>query len=323
MPHSTIGSQNGDLSSFDSSMLSQKVAMNNLESDSFIDYVKMKNNLDTVRKRLGRPLVYAEKVLFSHLDDPTQDLEREKSYLRLRPDRVASHDATAQTVFLQLMSAGLTETKIPMTVYSDHLITARVDGIEDLGAAWQENREVWDFLSSACAKFGVGLWKPGSGIFHQVLLENYAFPGGLVIGTDSHTPNAGGLAMCAIGVGGGDTVDVLAGVPWEVQQPKIFGVRLTGRLNGWAAPKGISVQKELSYLLTVSRHHSQARWLGDRQRRNGCHHGVLWSRSRDSIMHWHGNNLQHGSRNWCYDFNISIRRQHVRLPRGDEACRHC
>ncbi|KAK4500403.1 hypothetical protein PRZ48_008592 [Zasmidium cellare] len=241
MPHATAGLQNGGIS--------QRVHMNNLESDSFIDYAKMKSTLDVVRSRLQRPLLFAEKVLFSHLDDPTQELERGTSYLRLRPDRVASHDATAQTVFLQLMSAGLTDTKTPMTVYSDHLITARVEGIEDLGTAWGENREVWNFLSSACAKFGVGLWKPGSGIFHQVLLENYAFPGGLTIGTDSHTPNAGGLAMCAIGVGGGDTVDVLAGLPWEVKQPKIFGVRLTGRLNGWATPKDIILK--LAGLVTV------------------------------------------------------------------------
>lgn len=242
MPHATVELHNGNASQRRPASSAHRVRMNNLEADTFIDYAKMKSTLDVIRRRLQRPLLYAEKVLFSHLDDPTQDLERGRSYLRLRPDRVASHDATAQTVFLQLMSAGLTRTETPMTVYSDHLITARAEGIEDLATAWNENREVWDFLSSSCAKFGVGLWKPGSGIFHQVLLENYAFPGGLTIGTDSHTPNAGGLAMCAIGVGGGDTVDVLAGLPWEVKQPKIFGVRLTGRLNGWATPKGVTLK---------------------------------------------------------------------------------
>lgn len=247
MPHSTAGLYNDTVSHGKAFDLEQRVAMNNLESHSFIDYAKMKRTLEIVRSRLQRPLLYAEKVLFSHLDDPTQDLQRGKSYLRLRPDRVASHDATAQTVFLQLMSAGLTRTETPATVYSDHLITARTEGIEDLGTAWGENREVWNFLSSACAKFGVGLWKPGSGIFHQVLLENYAFPGGLTIGTDSHTPNAGGLAMCAIGVGGGDTVDVLAGLPWEVKAPRIFGIRLTGHLSGWATPKGASWHHSLPH----------------------------------------------------------------------------
>lgn len=241
MPHSIDphGSTSRELKTGnDAALLSQRVSMDNFESGNFIKYGQMKQTLDIVRSRLQRPLLYAEKVLFSHLDDPNQELERGKSYLRLRPDRVASHDATAQTVFLQLMSAGLTQIATPMTVYSDHLITARANGIEDLGTAWKENKEVWDFLNSACAKFGVGLWKPGSGIFHQVLLENYAFPGGLLIGTDSHTPNAGGLAMCAIGVGGGDTVDVLAGLPWELKAPKIIGVKLTGRLNGWVTPKG-------------------------------------------------------------------------------------
>lgn len=219
--------------------LTRKVEMNNLEHENFIDYAAMAKRLDVIRARLRRPLTYAEKLLFSHLSHPhLQELERGHSYLLLHPDRVASHDATAQTVLLQLMSAGLTTTASPMTVHSDHLITAKVDGIEDLGSAWEENREVWDFLRSACAKFNVGLWKPGSGILHQILLENYAFPGGLMLGTDSHTPNAGGLGMCAIGVGGGDLVDVLAGCPWELKAPRIIGIRLTGKLGGWAAPKG-------------------------------------------------------------------------------------
>lgn len=209
--------------------LAGKVQMNNLEHGNFIDYAAMAVRLDVVRARLRRPLTYAEKLLFSHLSRPhLQELERGRSYLQLNPDRVASHDATAQTVLLQLMSAGLTTTATPMTVHSDHLITEKVDGIEDLGSAWEENREVWDFLRSAS----------GSGILHQILLENYAFPGGLMLGTDSHTPNAGGLGMCAIGVGGGDVVDVLAGLPWELRAPQIIGIRLTGKLSGWAAPKG-------------------------------------------------------------------------------------
>lgn len=214
--------------------------MSNLEEGNFIDYSGRKQCLDVVRHRLRRALTYTEKLLYSHLDDPVnQPLERGKSYLMLRPDRVASHDATAQTVLLQLLSAKIATLARPMTVFSDHLIVAETTGIEDLGTAWKENKEVWDFLTSACAKFSVGLWKPGSGIFHQVVLENYAFPGGLLIGTDSHTPNTGGMAMCGVGVGGGDLIDVLSGLPWELKAPKIIGVRLTGCLGGWAAPKGM------------------------------------------------------------------------------------
>lgn len=233
-------------------LLSRRVAMNNLEPDSSIEYLAMKGRLDIVRERLDRPLTYIEKLLYSHLDDPvSQPLERGKSYLNLRPDRLASHDATAQTVLLQLMSANVKEIAKPMVVFSDHLIVAQTSGIEDLGTAWKENREVWDFLSSACAKFNIGLWKPGSGIFHQVLLENYAYPGGLLIGTDSHIPNAGGLGMCAIGVGGGDILDVLAGDTWELKAPKIIGVRLAGALNGWAAPKGWCTNRNRDCLFQV------------------------------------------------------------------------
>ena len=199
----------------------------------------MSENLDIVRGRLSRPLTYAEKILYSHLDDPHgQDIERGKSYLRMRPDRVACQDATAQMAILQFMSAGMPSVATPTTVHCDHLIEAQIGGEKDLARANDINREVYDFLSSATGKYNIGFWKPGSGIIHQIVLENYAFPGGLMIGTDSHTPNAGGLAMSAIGVGGADAVDVMAGLPWELKAPKIIGVKLTGQMSGWTAPKG-------------------------------------------------------------------------------------
>ena len=200
----------------------------------------MSENLDIVRSRLNRPLTLAEKILYSHLDDPRgQDIERGVSYLRLRPDRVACQDATAQMAILQFMSAGLPKVATPSTVHCDHLIEAQIGGERDLARAESTNKEVYDFLSSACAKYGLGFWRPGSGIIHQILLENYAFPGGLLIGTDSHTPNGGGLGMCAIGVGGADAVDVMAGLPWELKAPKVIGVKLTGEITGWTSAKGM------------------------------------------------------------------------------------
>lgn len=202
-------------------------------------YRKMSENLAVVRSRLNRPLTYAEKVLYSHLDDPHgQDIQRGISYLKLRPDRVACQDATAQMAILQFMSANLPAVATPTTVHCDHLIEALEGGDQDLARAQETNKEVYNFLSSSCAKYNIGFWKPGSGIIHQIVLENYAFPGGLMIGTDSHTPNAGGLGMCAVGVGGADAVDVMANLPWEVKAPKIIGVKLTGELSGWTAPKG-------------------------------------------------------------------------------------
>lgn len=199
----------------------------------------MSENLAIVRKRLQRPLTYAEKILYSHLDDPHgQEIERGVSYLRLRPDRVACQDATAQMAILQFMSAGMPSVANPASVHCDHLIEAQVGGVKDLERAKSINKEVYDFLSTACAKYNIGFWKPGSGIIHQILLENYAFPGGLLIGTDSHTPNGGGLGMCAIGVGGADAVDVMANLPWELKAPKIIGVKLSGQLSGWTSPKG-------------------------------------------------------------------------------------
>lgn len=224
--------------------------MTNWEKGNYINYKKMSENLNIVRSRLQRPLTYAEKVLYSHLDDPHgQDIERGTSYLKLRPDRVACQDATAQMAILQFMSAGMPSVQTPTTVHCDHLIEAQIGGDKDLARANEINKEVYDFLASATAKYNIGFWKPGSGIIHQIILENYAFPGGLMIGTDSHTPNAGGLAMAAIGVGGADAVDVMAGLPWELKAPKVIGVRLTGQMSGWTTPKDIILK--VAGLLTV------------------------------------------------------------------------
>ncbi|KAK4516970.1 Eukaryotic translation initiation factor 3 subunit D (eIF3d) [Mucor velutinosus] len=228
----------------------QKVAMSNLETDKFINYQRIEDNLAIVRKRLNRPLTLSEKVVYGHLDDPeNQDIARGQSYLKLRPDRVACQDATAQMALLQFMSAGLPTVAVPSTVHCDHLIEAQVGGAKDLARAIDINKEVYDFLATATAKFGLGFWKPGSGIIHQIILENYAFPGGLMIGTDSHTPNAGGLGMVAIGVGGADAVDVMADIPWELKCPKAIGVKLTGKLNPWASPKDIILK--VAGILTV------------------------------------------------------------------------
>ena len=192
------------------------------------------------RGRLGRPLSLAEKILFGHMPDPaTQGLSRGADYAALQADRVALQDATGQMALLQFELAGLRRVQAPTTVHCDHLIQARVGSGPDLLAAVDENEEVYDFLESASARYGAGFWKPGSGIIHQVILENYAFPGGLMIGTDSHTPNAGGLGMLAIGVGGADAVDVMAGLDWGVMLPKLIGVRLTGALSGWTSPKDV------------------------------------------------------------------------------------
>ncbi|KAF3015380.1 hypothetical protein G7054_g7364 [Neopestalotiopsis clavispora] len=232
------------------SPLDRKVKQNMWEDNTFVNYKKMSENLDIVRSRLNRPLTFAEKILYSHLDDPHgQDIERGVSYLKLRPDRVACQDATAQMAILQFMSAGMPSVANPTTVHCDHLIEAQVGGDKDLTRAININKEVYDFLSTACAKYNIGFWRPGSGIIHQILLENYCFPGGLLIGTDSHTVNGGGLGMAAIGVGGADAVDVMAGLPWELKAPKVIGVKLTGQLNGWTAPKDII--NKLAGILTV------------------------------------------------------------------------
>jgi aconitate hydratase len=203
-------------------------------------YEKLASSVAVARERVGRPLTFGEKILFGHADDPRAvGLARGTDYGDYRPDRVALQDALAQVVLLQFMLAGLSHCAVPTTVHCDHLIRARVGAAADLAAAVDGNREVYEFLASGCAKYGLGFWTPGSGIIHQVVLENYAFPGGLMIGTDSHTPNAGGLGMIAVGVGGGDAVDVMSGWPFNLRVPKHIGVRLTGGLSGWTAPKDV------------------------------------------------------------------------------------
>jgi len=203
-------------------------------------YAFIEKNLPTIRKRVARPLTLTEKIVLGHLDDAVgQDITPGKALLALRPDRVAMQDATAQMAMLQFMLTGKTETAVPTTVHCDHLIRAEVGAAADLQLAQKENKEVYDFLESSSRRCGIGFWGPGAGIIHQVVLEQYAFPGGMMIGTDSHTPNAGGLGMIACGVGGADAVDVMVGLPWEVLCPKIVGVRLTGALNGWTAPKDV------------------------------------------------------------------------------------
>ena len=193
-----------------------------------------------LRARLGRDLTQAEKILFSHLSDPAhQELKRGESFLMLHPDRIALQDATAQMAILQFISSGKKRVAVPTTVHCDHLIIGRTGAEADMQVAMRDNKEVFDFLATSSQKYGMGFWKPGSGIIHQVVLENYAFPGGLMIGTDSHTPNAGGMGMLAIGVGGADAVDVMAGMPWELLNPKLIGVKLTGALNGWTSAKDV------------------------------------------------------------------------------------
>ena len=203
-------------------------------------YATKERNLKIVRRRLGRPLTLADKVLLGHLDDPeNQEMEPGKSYLSLRPDRVILQDVLGQTGMLQFTQTKKDKVAVPTTIHCDHLIQARVGAESDLRESVQENNEVYDFLRSAAAKYGAGFWGPGAGIIHQVALENYAFPGELMIGTDSHTPNAGGLGACAVGVGGADAVEVMAGLPWEVLYPKHIAVYLTGKMSGWTAPKDI------------------------------------------------------------------------------------
>lgn len=203
-------------------------------------YGRMEQTLAVVRDRLGRPLTLTEKVLLGHLDDPAaQDLQPGHSYLALRPDRVVFQDVLGQSGLLQFMQTGRTRVAVPTTIHCDHLIQARGDGNADLRASLEENSEVYAFLHSAAAKYGCGFWQPGAGIIHQVVLENYAFPGALIIGTDSHTPNAGGLGACAVGVGGMDAVETIAGLPWELLYPRRIAVYLTGRLSGWTAPKDV------------------------------------------------------------------------------------
>uniref|UniRef100_A0A0B7BPP0 Aconitate hydratase, mitochondrial n=1 Tax=Arion vulgaris TaxID=1028688 RepID=A0A0B7BPP0_9EUPU len=228
----------------------QAVPVSRFEPDHYIDYDKLQHNVNVVKKRLGRPLTLSEKILYGHLEDAqNQDIVRGESYLRLRPDRVAMQDATAQMAMLQFISSGLPKVAVPSTVHCDHLIEAQVGGDQDLKRAIEINKEVYDFLATASAKYGVGFWKPGSGIIHQIVLENYGFPGVLLIGTDSHTVNGGGLGGLCIGVGGADAVDVMANIPWELKCPKVIGVKLTGELSGWTSPKDVILK--VAGILTV------------------------------------------------------------------------
>lgn len=233
-----------------SSVAAKAVAMSRFDPNHNIPYGKMRDNINIVKDRLQRPLTLSEKIVYGHLDDPVnQDIERGVSYLKLRPDRVAMQDATAQMAMLQFISSGLPKVAVPSTIHCDHLIQAQIGGAEDLARAKDINAEVYNFLQTAGAKYGVGFWKPGSGIIHQIILENYAFPGVLLIGTDSHTPNGGGLGGICIGVGGADAVDVMADIPWELKCPKVIGVELTGELTGWASPKDVILK--VADILTV------------------------------------------------------------------------
>jgi aconitate hydratase len=213
-------------------------------------YGRLPSKVDAARKLVGKPLTLAEKILYAHLYvDPTRAYERGKDYVDFAPDRVAMQDATAQMALLQFMTCGRDQVAVPSTVHCDHLIQAKTGAAADLATALDVNKEVYDFLASISNKYGIGFWKPGAGIIHQVVLENYAFPGGMMIGTDSHTPNAGGLGMVAIGVGGADAVDVMAGLPWELKMPKLIGVKLTGKLSGWTSSKDIILK--VAGILTV------------------------------------------------------------------------
>ncbi len=214
-------------------------------------YQRYPERIAKAKEILQRPMTLAEKVLYSHLHqgEPTKEYKRGEDYVDFAPDRVAMQDATAQMAVLQFMLSGRKKVAVPTTIHADHLITAKEGSDIDLQIAKSKNKEVYDFLQTAAQKYGMGFWKPGAGIIHQIVLENYAFPGGMMIGTDSHTPNAGGMGMVAIGVGGADAVDVMAGMPWELKFPKLIGVKLTGKLNGWTAPKDIIL--EVAKILTV------------------------------------------------------------------------
>ncbi len=214
-------------------------------------YAEFPDRIAAARKSVGKPLTLTEKILYAHLwqGNATQLFERGNDYVDFAPDRVAMQDATAQMALLQFMQSGRTTVAVPSTVHCDHLIEAKIDSKTDLNRAVNESSEVYDFLASVSNKYGIGFWKPGAGIIHQVVLENYAFPGGMMIGTDSHTVNAGGLGMIAIGVGGADACDVMAGLPWELKMPKLIGIKLTGKLNGWTAPKDVILK--VAGILTV------------------------------------------------------------------------
>ena len=213
-------------------------------------YEEIPNRISDARKLIDRPLTLTEKILYSHLNkNPSSSFDRGKSYVEFHPDRVAMQDATAQMALLQFMMSGKNKVSVPSTVHCDHLIQAKIDAKADLSLAKDINNEVYDFLESVSNKYGIGFWKPGAGIIHQVILENYAFPGGMMIGTDSHTVNAGGLGMVAVGVGGADAVDVMAGMPWELKFPKLIGVNLVGEMKGWTSAKDVILK--VAGILTV------------------------------------------------------------------------
>ena len=214
-------------------------------------YDNLDDNIEKVKKRLKRPLTLTEKILYTHLDPESKlkNYKKGKDYVFFSPDRVAMQDATAQMALLQFMMAGKDKVAVPSTVHCDHLIQAKAGAKKDLKNAINTSSEVFDFLQDVSNKYGIGFWKPGAGIIHQIVLENYAFPGGMMIGTDSHTPNAGGLGMVAIGVGGADSVDVMAGMPWELKMPKVIGVKLTGKLSGWTSAKDVILK--VAGILTV------------------------------------------------------------------------
>src|SRR5450759_688900 len=215
-------------------------------------YKKLDSRILEIRKRLNHPLTLSEKILFSHIypENKTKPYSRGVDYVDFMPDRVAMQDATAQMAILQFMMAGKETTFVPASVHCDHLTLAQSGAVADLKSAGITNKEVYEFLSSVCNKYGIGFWKPGAGIIHQIVLENYAFPGGMMIGTDSHTPNAGGLGMVAIGVGGGDAIDVMTGQAFNVRWPKLIGVHLSGSLSGWTSPKDVILR--VADLLTVT-----------------------------------------------------------------------
>ncbi|MCH7529867.1 aconitate hydratase, partial [Patescibacteria group bacterium] len=214
-------------------------------------YAELPDKIAKARELLGRPMTYTEKILYAHLAEalPQEAFKRGGAYVDFSPDRVTMQDATAQMAMLQFMQAGKAKVAVPSTIHCDHLIQADTGAVADLLKANEVNKEVYDFLGSVSNKYGVGFWKPGAGIIHQVILENYAFPGGMMIGTDSHTVNAGGLGMIAIGVGGADAVDVMAAMPWELKFPRLIGVRLTGTLSGWTSSKDIILK--VADILTV------------------------------------------------------------------------
>jgi aconitate hydratase len=249
-------------------------------------YAGMAEKINNARKSTSRPFTLTEKILYSHLDEGTlqKTYRRGVDYVNFNPDRVAMQDATAQMALLQFMMAGKETAAVPSTVHCDHLILAKEGATEDLAIAKSNNKEVFEFLANVSDKYGIGFWKPGAGIIHQVILENYAFPGGMMIGTDSHTVNAGGLGMIAIGVGGADAVDVMVGMPWELKFPKLIGVKLTGKLSGWTSAKDVILK--LAGILTVKGGTGYiVEYFGEGAKTISC---------TIALLHRKRNHLQHG-----------------------------